>query len=83
MSFLSFICTFVGKLNIGDIVRCTKPPFEEPECKKIKASRVFVTGQYYIILGFWYNDREVCSLMSCYGEIFWIKTRYLKIISRV
>tara|TARA_Y100000593_G_C4262352_1_gene312895 strand:+ start:369 stop:596 length:228 start_codon:yes stop_codon:yes gene_type:complete len=70
----------VGILNIGDIVTCKRPPYNEPECKTIKASRIFNHNEYYIILEFWYNDLSLCSIMSCYGEISWIRSRNLKLI---
>ena len=46
----------------------------------IKASRIFNHNEYYIILEFWYNDLSLCSIMSCYGEISWIRSRNLKLI---
>ena len=73
----------MGNIKVGDVVTCVRPPYTEPECRLIRASRVFFKRDFYLVLGFWYNDQSICAIMSSCGSTSWIASSYLVVISEV
>lgn len=73
----------MGTICAGDVVEFDRSVFESDECNKIKSSKFFYYSNYCIVLGFWLKDKNICSVMNCLGEITWIETKQLKIVSRI
>ena len=70
-------------IKISDIVRSKRPTSLWPEGGYIRAKDVFCLDRYYIVIDFWKKSERVCKVMNSAGEISWIDSGYLRVISRV